>query len=155
MTRIQNEHCGRMRLTQLIDLIFNHQDHVIASLGMRYNISASHAKALFSSRPQKLTPVTNNIVEKAIIKYAAVNRNQRADILYSSTGFGLLLFCCACNNTDPVHEVEFDRIPTLNRFDDTIVLNVYEKKSSPESEWLDGAEPEHPPWRGERHPDQQ
>ena len=116
----QNE---KMCLTQLTNLIVDHQDHVVASLlGMHYDISASHAQAIFSSsRQQWLPPVTNNIVEKEIIKFAAASESHRADILQSSTGFGLLLFSCACNDTNPVHEVEFDR---LDRFSDIAVLNV-------------------------------
>ena len=72
---------------------------------------------------QKLTHLTNSVVEKMIIKYVAANQQQRQGILYSSTtaGFGLLLFCCACNDTNPAHELEFDRIPTLDRFGDTVV----------------------------------
>ena len=119
---------------KLIDFIYLKNETIQNSLIRHFNVRPEFARAIFSGKgPGKTTlPEPNVGLETKLFKYIAMDKAERSYALKTRDGLGIILFTCACD-TIPVHEVEFDIKPVIEKFPDMLFLKVTEVKSSTSS----------------------
>ena len=116
---------------KLVDYIYSKNATIQEKLINEFSIRPIFAKAIFTAKgtSEIQLPLPTTDFEGKIRQFVVMDKSQRSYSLETCDGFGFLLFSCACD-TVPVHELELDVKPFIEKFTDVLILKVSEIKSS-------------------------